>query len=81
MKLSSYLKVGTFTVIVILVSWWGIKWLGGQNILLSNNIYTVYYDDVTGLMDHRKILGVGLHRNGKYGSFAGFAQKYHGCGF
>ena len=55
MKLSSYLKVGIFTVIVILVSWWGIKWLGGQNILLSNNIYTVYYDDVTGLMESSRI--------------------------
>ena len=32
MKISSYFKVGTFAVIVILVSWWGIKWLGGQNI-------------------------------------------------
>ena len=49
------MKVGTFTVIVILVSWWGIKWLGGQNILLSNNIYTVYYDDVTGLMESSRI--------------------------
>jgi phospholipid/cholesterol/gamma-HCH transport system substrate-binding protein len=55
MKLSSYLKVGTFTVIVILVSWWGIKWLGGQNIFLSNNIYTVYYDDVTGLMESSRV--------------------------
>ena len=49
MKLSSYFKVGTFAVIVLLVSWWGIKWLGGQNIFLTNNIYYVYYDDVTGL--------------------------------
>ena len=55
MKLSSYLKVGTFTVIVILVSWWGIKWLGGQNIFLSNNSYTVYYDDVTGLMESSRV--------------------------
>ena len=55
MKLSSFFKVGTFTVIVILVSWWGIKWLGGQNILLSNNIYTVYYDDVTGLMESSRV--------------------------
>jgi phospholipid/cholesterol/gamma-HCH transport system substrate-binding protein len=55
MKLSSYLKVGTFTVIVILVSWWGIKWLGGQNIFLSNNTYTVYYDDVTGLMESSRV--------------------------
>lgn len=55
MKISSYLKVGTFAVIVILVSWWGIKWLGGQNILLTNNIYHVYYDDVTGLMESARV--------------------------
>lgn len=55
MKTSSYLKVGTFAVIVILVSWWGIKWLGGQNILLTNNIYHVYYDDVTGLMESARV--------------------------
>ncbi len=55
MKISSYLKVGTFAVIVILVSWWGIKWLGGQNILLTNNVYHVYYDDVTGLMESARV--------------------------
>lgn len=55
MKTSSYLKVGTFAVIVILVSWWGIKWLGGQNILLTNNVYHVYYDDVTGLMESARV--------------------------
>ena len=55
MKLSSYFKVGIFTVIVILVSWWGIKWLGGQNIFLTNNTYYVYYDDVTGLMESSRV--------------------------
>ena len=55
MKISSYLKVGTFTVIVILVSWWGIKWLGGQNIFYSNNTYYAYYDDVTGLMESSRV--------------------------
>jgi phospholipid/cholesterol/gamma-HCH transport system substrate-binding protein len=55
MKVSSYLKVGTFTVIVILVSWWGIKWLGGQNIFYSNNTYYAYYDDVTGLMESSRV--------------------------
>lgn len=55
MKLSSYFKVGTFAVIVLLISWWGIKWLGGQNIFLTNNIYYVYYDDVTGLMESSRV--------------------------
>ena len=49
------LKVGTFAVIVILVSWWGIKWLGGQNILKSDNIYYVYYDDVSGLQKSSRV--------------------------
>lgn len=55
MKISSMLKVGSFAVIVILVSWWGIKWLGGQNILKSNNIYYVYYDDVSGLQKSSRV--------------------------
>ena len=55
MKISSMLKVGTFAVIVILVSWWGIKWLGGQNILKSDNIYYVYYDDVSGLQKSSRV--------------------------
>lgn len=55
MKLSSYFKVGVFAVIVVLASWWGIKWLGGQNIFLTNNIYYVYYDDVTGLMESSRV--------------------------
>ena len=55
MKLSSYFKVGTFAVIVLLVSWWGIKWLGGQNIFLTNNTYYAYYDDVTGLMESSRV--------------------------
>ena len=55
MRISSLLKVGTFTVIVILVSWWGIKWLGGQNILHSDNIYYVYYDDVSGLQESSRV--------------------------
>ena len=55
MKISSYFKVGTFTVIVILASWWGIKWLGGQNILMSNNTYYVYFDDVSGLQESSRV--------------------------
>ena len=55
MKLKSAFKVGVFTVIVILVSWWGIKWLGGQNIFLTNNSYYVYFDDVTGLQESSRV--------------------------
>ena len=55
MNKKSMFKVGVFAVIVILVSWWGIKWLGGQNIFLSNNIYYVYYDDISGLQESSRV--------------------------
>ena len=55
MKTSSLFKVGAFTIIVILVSWWGIKWLGGQNILKTSNTYYVYYDDVSGLQKSSRV--------------------------
>lgn len=50
MKIRREFKIGVFAVIVILISWWGIKWLGGQNLLLSSSTYYAYYDDVSGLM-------------------------------
>jgi len=50
MKIRREFKIGFFAVIVILVSWWGIKWLGGQNLLLTSSTYYAYYDDVSGLM-------------------------------
>ncbi len=50
MKIRREFKIGVFAVIVILVSWWGIKWLGGQNLLLTSSRYYAYYEDVSGLM-------------------------------
>ena len=55
MKIKRELKVGVFAVLVIAVAWWGIKWLGGQNVLLTNNIYYVYYDDVSGLQESSEV--------------------------
>lgn len=55
MKLRREFKIGIFAVIVICVSWWGIKWLGGQNLLLKSNIYYVYYDDVSGLQESSRV--------------------------
>ncbi len=55
MKIRREFKIGVFAVIVLLVSWWGIKWLGGQNLLKSSNIYYVYFDDVTGLMESSRV--------------------------
>ena len=61
MKIKRELKVGVFAVLVIAVAWWGIKWLGGQNVLLTNNIYYVYYDDVSGLQESSEVKLRGRH--------------------
>ena len=50
MKIRKEFKIGVFAVAVILISWWGIKWLQGQNMLLSSSSYYAYYEDVSGLM-------------------------------
>lgn len=55
MKLNREFKIGVFTILVIAISWWGIKWLGGQNILKQSNIYSVYFTDVTGLMESSRV--------------------------
>lgn len=49
MKLRKEVRIGFFAIIVIVVAWWGIKWLGGRNIFSSENTYYAYYDDVAGL--------------------------------
>lgn len=56
MKIRKEFKIGVFAVAVILVSWWGIKWLQGQNLLLSSNSYYAYYDDVSGLMVSSRVM-------------------------
>lgn len=55
MKLRKEFKIGIFAVIVIAVAWWGIKWLGGQNVLLTSDIYYVYYEDVSGLQESSRV--------------------------
>ena len=55
MKLKKEFKIGIFAVIVIAVSWWGIKWLGGQNVLLTSDTYYVYYDNVSGLQESSRV--------------------------
>ena len=56
MKIRKEFKIGFFAVVVILVSWWGIKWLQGQNLLLSSSSYYAYYDDVSGLMTSSRVM-------------------------
>lgn len=47
MKIRKEFKIGVFAIIVILVSWWGMSWLGGQDLFTSYNNYTVYYENVS----------------------------------
>ena len=47
MKIRREFKVGIFAVIVILVSWWGIKWLQGQDLFKAYNTYTIRYESVS----------------------------------
>ena len=47
MKIRREFKIGVFAVIVILVSWWGITWLGAQDLMKSYNTYYIYYDEVS----------------------------------
>ena len=47
MKIRREFKVGIFAVIVILVSWWGIKWLQGKDLFKSYNTYYVNYEEVS----------------------------------
>lgn len=46
MKIKREFKIGIFAVIVILVSWWGIKWLGGQDLFKRYNTYYIEYEEV-----------------------------------
>ena len=47
MKIRKEFKVGVFAVIVILASWWGIKWLGGIDLFKSYTTYNVHYEKVS----------------------------------
>lgn len=49
MKIKKEVKIGLFAIIVIVVAWWGIKWLKGSNLLSRENTYYAFYEDVAGL--------------------------------
>lgn len=55
MKLGKELKIGVFAVVVLLVTWWGIKWLGGQNLLHRSDVYYAYYQSVAGLEESSRV--------------------------
>ncbi len=49
MKLSIEVKIGIIAVVAIAVTYWGLNYLKGRNVLKSFDEYTVFYDDITGL--------------------------------
>lgn len=55
MRLGKELKIGVFAVVVLLVTWWGIKWLSGQNLLHRSDVYYAYYDNVVGLQESSRV--------------------------
>jgi len=48
-KLSIEVKIGIIAVLAIVVTYWGLNYLKGRNVLRSFNEFTVFYDDITGL--------------------------------
>lgn len=55
MRFGKELKIGVFAVVVLLVTWWGIKWLSGQNLLHRSDVYYAYYDNVAGLQESSRV--------------------------
>lgn len=55
MRFSRELKIGVFALAVLFVSWWGIKWLGGQNLFHRSGVYYAYYSNVAGLQESSRV--------------------------
>lgn len=55
MRISREFKIGLFAVAVIAVAWWGIQWLGGENILHRSNVCYVYYQNIAGLQESSRV--------------------------
>lgn len=55
MRISREFKIGLFAVVVIAVAWWGIQWLGGENILRRSNVCYVYYQNIAGLQESSRV--------------------------
>lgn len=67
MRISREFKIGLFAVAVIAVAWWGIQWLGGENILRRSNVCYVYYQNIAGLQESSRVTmrGVDIGNVGK----------------
>jgi phospholipid/cholesterol/gamma-HCH transport system substrate-binding protein len=55
MKISTEVKIGIIAVITLAVTYWGLNFLKGRNILRSFDSYVVFYENIGGLEINSKI--------------------------
>lgn len=48
--MSNEVKIGILSIVAIALSFWGYKFILGQNLLIKANTYKVYYEEVNGLI-------------------------------
>lgn len=55
MKISTEVKIGIITVIAIAVTYWGLNFLKGRNVLRAFDEYVVFYNNIGGLEINSKV--------------------------
>ena len=60
MKISKETRIGISSIIILLVAYWGITFLKGENILSNTNVYQTSYQNVIGLEMSSPILINGM---------------------
>ena len=55
MKYSKYVKLGVLTVVSLVILFWGLSYLKGNDIFKRNNYYFVVYERIDGLLEANKV--------------------------
>ena len=55
MKYSKYVKLGFLVVVSLVILFWGLSYLKGNDIFKKSNLYFVVYDRIDGLLESNKI--------------------------
>ena len=55
MKYSKYVKLGFLIVISLVILFWGLSYLKGNDVFKRNNIYYVVYERIDGLLEANKV--------------------------
>lgn len=55
MKYSKYVKLGVLIVVSLVILFWGLSYLKGNDIFKSNNYYFVVYERIDGLLEANKV--------------------------